>query len=917
MIVKYDKKYWQNNILKISDEIEIDLSKDKDDREVLSSNILKNIRHLVDSVVAFIYVTEVKKINDKRYDNIKEGYKYAKSNSEYNFISEFGTLLNSTVGHDVIIGEYAERLMQSYYFILIKLKDILFRKFEIIILKNIYNYPLDLDESTKKYYSIILPVVNKCKYNQGDIQGTNSYYIYKKKVLYIDGELFYEYTLSNATDYTNKFDRFTAFSKIDIYDNYAIRAEIGNDKIYFLEKEVQINIITNYWVAIRPCELEKVGKIFDFNYKISKTKEYYNLMEFIKNYKMNLYQIIIANDDDFEKIKNHLFSKNFKSSLLKLLSASREHILANKKGSNVLMYLLAYLKNSVIRYQLNEEKEQKVDELCLKAGVLPFDGMPFSASLLRHNPKFYDLVKVFNLNDYQYELIKRILDKNSIEDGTIYCSRDIFFNFDNLEENIKKFNKLVPSFQSERQILEYKNNFYIRDYELSTFYIIEFLLKLSKSSTIKNYKNYAKKRIEDLGYVFDDELKEKAIINMYEKSSVFLVYGAAGTGKTTLTNKLLNILGDIKKICIANTHAAVHNLREKINDNKVEYMTISKIVDGMHLKYHCDILVIDECSNVSNQDMIKILKKVEFKLLFLIGDVHQIEAISFGNWFNIICHFIKKDNYIELDKNYRAEHEVLKNLWNKVRTLSKDVKQILTNNQISHKLDESIFECSDEDDINLCLNYDGLYGINNINNLLQINNPNTPVQWGNHIYKENDPILFNDSKRFSKIFYNNLKGKIIKIEKEENKIYFTVSVHKVYNSVKMFQEGLEFLGVSDAGETFFKISVDKHKESDYDNDSRESTLVPFQVAYAVSIHKAQGLEYDKVKIIITDEIEEKITHNIFYTAITRAKKDLTIYWSPETEEKVLNSLKVKNISKDIKIIGERLKSISNKENYKS
>ena len=62
------------------------------------------------------------------------------------------------------------------------------------------------------------------------------------------------------------------------------------------------------------------------------------------------------------------------------------------------------------------------------------------------------------------------------------------------------------------------------------------------------------------------------------------------------------------------------------------------------------------------------------------------------------------------------------------------------------------------------------------------------------------------------------------------------------------------------------------------NDDRVSkALVPFQIAYAVSIHKAQGLEYNSVKIVITNEVEEKITHNIFYTAITRAKEKLKIF----------------------------------------
>ena len=86
--------------------------------------------------------------------------------------------------------------------------------------------------------------------------------------------------------------------------------------------------------------------------------------------------------------------------------------------------------------------------------------------------------------------------------------------------------------------------------------------------------------------------------------------------------------------------------------------------------------------------------------------------------------------------------------------------------------------------------------------------------------------------------------------------------------------------------------------SDEDDVDDDLTIVPFQVAYAVSIHKAQGLEYDTVKIIISNEIEEQITHNIFYTAITRAKKKLKIYWSPETEKSVIARFKKKDNYKD-------------------
>jgi len=70
----------------------------------------------------------------------------------------------------------------------------------------------------------------------------------------------------------------------------------------------------------------------------------------------------------------------------------------------------------------------------------------------------------------------------------------------------------------------------------------------------------------------------------------------------------------------------------------------------------------------------------------------------------------------------------------------------------------------------------------------------------------------------------------------------------------------------------------------------------------VSIHKAQGLEYNSVKIVITNEVEELIIHNNFYTAITRAKEKLKIYWTPETEKKILKNLELKSYQKDTELL---------------
>ena len=303
--------------------------------------------------------------------------------------------------------------------------------------------------------------------------------------------------------------------------------------------------------------------------------------------------------------------------------------------------------------------------------------------------------------------------------------------------------------------------------------------------------------------------------------------------------------------------------------------------------------------------MKKILEKAEFNLLILVGDIFQIESIVFGNWFEAIRSFVSEKSVTELKNPYRTEDEGLLNVWDRVRRLDHAILEPLVKNNYSARLEESIFDRYERDQIILCLNYDGLYGINNINKFLQANNPEFPIQWGINTYKIGDPILFNESSssRFSPVIYNNLKGSILDIEVFEKNIQFVVEIDKMIDGSDAWGQNSKLVQTSNENmNSVIRFSVDKYKSTDEDDDLSSNTIVPFQVAYAVSIHKAQGLEYNSVKIIITDEVGELITHNVFYTAITRAKEKLKIYWTPETENKILNNFKLKNNNKNVHLL---------------
>lgn len=144
-------------------------------------------------------------------------------------------------------------------------------------------------------------------------------------------------------------------------------------------------------------------------------------------------------------------------------------------------------------------------------------------------------------------------------------------------------------------------------------------------------------------------------------------------------------------------------------------------------------------------------------------------------------------------------------------------------------------------------------------------------------YKVGDPILFGDADRFKPVIFNNLKGRITGIEDLGDRVRFDVWLDRAVTAIDVDGVDLRYVG-----ESTVQFNVLRPGGTDDDVDVSDA-VVPFQVAYAVSIHKAQGLEYESVKVVITDANEEEFSHSIFYTAITRTRDRIQIFWTPETQ----------------------------------
>lgn len=528
--------------------------------------------------------------------------------------------------------------------------------------------------------------------------------------------------------------------------------------------------------------------------------------------------------------------------------------------------------------------------------------MPFASSLMQHNPGDHELFGSISPEDREHEILARYIHTNMSTNSRLYTPvKELEEYTDNIDGKVSRFNALLYSGHTGRRIEKFGQSLYVKESYDHTKLIIEKLQEAAEEG-VQGYSD-AIEFWMTFDADIDSEEKRNILSSMFAESHVSLIYGAAGTGKTYILNHIAQFFDDHTKLFLANTNPAVDNLRRKVSAQNCEFMTIRKYLMTKYIDTEYDILVIDECSMVSNADMAALLDKVAYELLVLVGDTYQIESIAFGNWFSMARYFLPRYAWHELFKPYRTEDSKLLELWKKVRDLDNDLTEYIVNHGYASNLNDSVFDKKAEDEIILCLNYDGLYGINNINRYLQENNKNKPFRWGVWTFKVGDPVLFNESERFAPALYNNLKGTILDIEldQEDDYIWFTVEVEKRLTALDVRRNDLELLAPISKGKSVIRFYVARKKDADEDNDYADDTDIPFQIAYAVSIHKAQGLEYNSVKVVITKDIDEMITHNIFYTAITRSRRFLKIYWSPESQQKVLSGFEIMNVKNDAKI----------------
>lgn len=872
----------------------------EENRSEISADILSHLRNFCEAFMYKIYDEENEVDLYQTQDNLKVVRKYIKD-AYYN-VWKFHYLLDSSVGHMDFGSMQSEALTLKYIPKLILLKDLLLKKFGISVLENIDKYPLDLDKSLISFYEKILFVLLNSK-PESKKMTRNQYFIRKRSMKYINGHIFYEYVFDVSDDKVNKFNTFVCYSFKNIMFDYDLKLLLAKREITYLNTKIFINIIYDYEYSIRPCAFQNLLYLINYNNaKCKRDKDYLALMETIKDKRKSLVELI--EDGNNIRISPEGYYAKFISNI-------KDFISKNRLGTKIIRFLLLDMRNSTIKaqtYKPHGNMPPYNDEfggIRIRLASKSFELMPFAFSPKEAKPSLNTLFELYDASDSADEILYHYLVNYINQNNTLFVKPcDIGYSNERFIELKDRFNEKLlrmNSYYIDHKIIEIDGYYTVKAYYNSTRNVILKATNLCKVKNIQVNNDYS-----DNGILSDAQ--RDILCATFLNSSIALVTGAAGTGKTTVIKEFIKNNSDKRILCLTTTNTANNNLKIRDFIGDVTYKNISQFEKERCHEFY-DIIIVDEASFISTRSIDSVLNVYQNSDFLFVGDPGQIESIEFGNWFDLLLNLLEKKNVVfTLDVEHRTKVVELSKIWDAVRAGKKDgIIELLSAFEMTEEINDDIFNVH-ENEIVLCLNYDGLYGINNINRYLQASNPNKTYEYQQNMYKVGDPVVFitNDYSDYG--IYNNLSGKIVEIIDHDENITFTIELFdnigffgKLSTEIEVVEKGLKHYAI---------VHKMKYYTDKYDSDMDTRTKLPFQISYAMSIHKAQGLEFDSVKIVITKEADELVTKNIFYTAVTRAKKKLKVYWQPEVAVYVLANIEngVDSKKADLSILAEQLKT---------
>ncbi len=386
--------------------------------------------------------------------------------------------------------------------------------------------------------------------------------------------------------------------------------------------------------------------------------------------------------------------------------------------------------------------------------------------------------------------------------------------------------------------------------------------------------------------VFHDEQKE-AIKNAIN-SGVSVITGGPGTGKTTIIKCIIEIIKQNKQrfMLLAPTGRASKRMGDATGEEAKtihralevasgDLATISRFVYNENNTFKTDVVIVDEVSMVDVALMNHLCKALprDCKLI-LVGDKDQLPSVAPGN----VLDDIIKSGIIKvtmLTKIYRQSDDSLiitnAHLINSgkmplINNSSKDFffEEKSELNEIKNSIVDMVtrrlpkFTGLESGQIQVLAPLKaGVCGIDNLNKCLQesINPPSIKkmeLVVGNTIFRVGDKVMQTTNN------YNLVWKKMNGFVEEEGEGVFNGDIGNI--ELIDFQTGEMVVDFEDGRRCLYP----------------RTEVSQLSLAYAITIHKSQGSEFDVIIIPAIAGPAMILTRNLIYTAVTRAKKMVVI-----------------------------------------